>query len=257
MISIHLDVKRAVKDIDNVLKQQLYATEKAINETQFRRRERMQHRVTSTLNIRQAAARRDLPKAVRYDREDRASRKANRFTGQIRIVGGSVRPETELYKRYGGIILRHDEGGQFSSNALYRTQNRQFTAGGFVIPAPGLRSAARGMPRSLYPAQIGLSSRSIKYEDSDDPQRQYKGGKKKRGRGFRKNTRFYFVKENVGIFVRTQVGKESEYDAVWFFRRQINIRGRLELEKTYQYGLAQEYRNRYGTEFEKAMRSAK
>lgn len=262
MIIASIDVRGAVRDAENFLKQHVFAMELAINRTQEERQRAMQDRAERVLTIRQPSTRRLMRRAIRYGREDRADRKAGRLQGVIRIVGGSVAPTTDVIGRMGGILLRHDDGGAQTSSALYRTQDSQFTVGGFVIPAPGLRTESKGVPRNLYPAAIGLSARSLKYEESDDPQRQYKGGRKKptkkgKVRGFKKGTRFYFVKEGVGIFVREQLGKRSEYDAVWFFRRSITLEPRLQLVSTYEDGLEAQFQANYVGFLDFALRTAK
>ncbi len=262
MIRASVDVRAVLRDVTNFEKQHVFAMELAINRTQEERQVTMQDRAQRVLTIRQPSTRRLLRRAIRYAREDRADRKAGRLFGTIRIIGGSVAPTTDVMGRMGGILLRHEDGGTQSSNALYRTQDAQFTMGGFVIPAPGLRTESKGVPRNLYPAAIGLSARSLKYEDSDDPQRQYKGGrmrptKKGKVRGFKKGTRFYFVKEGVGIFVREQLGKSSEYDAVWFFRRTVRLEPSLQLASTYETGLEAHFQANLAGFLDFALRTAK
>lgn len=257
MWRVSWDSRGVLRELSNQQKQHEFALQLALNRTQEERQLALQNHVTSQLTIRQAGTRQQFRRAVRFGREDRADRNARRFQATVRIIGGDTKATTDLFRRLGALILRQDDGGPATSSALYRAQNNQFTVGGFIIPAPGLRTPTRGVSRALYPSAIGLSTRSTKYEDADDAARQYKGGRKKRGRGFRKGTKYYFVKEGVGIFVRQQVGKESEYDAIWFFRTRINLPKRLDLAGVAQDGLAEQLRANYAGFFDFAMRTAK
>ncbi len=256
MFTVKFDQRRILKDLDGQKKQHLFALQLGINRTQEEKQTQLQDHAASKLTIRSAGTRAQFRKAVRFARADRADRNANKMTATIRIIGGNTAATTDLFRRLGAMLIRQDEGGTQRSDALYRTQNRQFTAGGFTLPAPGLRNASRGVSRKLYPAAIGLSARSLKFEGADDLARQYKGGRKKK-RGFRKGTKYYFVKENVGIFVREQIGKQSEYDAVWFFRKSINLPKRLDLAGTYERGLQEQLAANYTGFMDFANRTAR
>lgn len=255
MFRVRFDERGLLKDLSNQQKQHEFAMQLALNRTQEERQIGLQQHVTTNLTIRAANTLQQFKRAVRFGREDRADRKAGRMTATLRIIGGDVKATTDLFQRLGAMILRQDDGGTSSSSQLYRTQNNQFTVGGFVIPAPGLRTPTRGVNRKLYPAAIGLTTRQAIAGGNEFASR-YKGGKKKRT-GFRKNTKYYFVVENVGIFVREQVGKESEYDAVWFFRQRITLPKRLDLTGTHQNGLEAQLRANYLGFFDFAMRTSK
>lgn len=257
MFRVQMDTKAAERQLTNTQKQLVFAWSLALNRTQEERQKVLGTHIVSTLTVRSASTRRELPKVVRFAREDRADRKAGKLQASLRIIGGNVRATAPIFQRLGAIVLRQDEGGAQTSSALYRSQRGQFVVGGFIIPAPGLRTSTKPMSRALYPDAIGLSTRSTRIEDSDDPARQYKGGKKKRGRGFKKGTRYYFVAEGVGIFVRQQVGKQSEYDAVWFFRTRITLPPRLQLEATYLRDLEPQLAANFRGFFAFAMRTAK
>ena len=257
MFRVTWDDKKLLRELTNQQRQHQIAMQLALNRTQEERQRDVQEHIDTTLTIRSASARALFKRVVRFARDDRADRNANRMTATIRIIGGDTKATTDVFRRFGAMVLRQDDGGTATSSALYRTQRRTFSAEGFILPAPGLRTATRGVSRRLYPAAIGLSARSIRREDSDDPARQYKGGAKKRGRGFRKGTKYYFVKEGVGIFVREQIGKHSEYDAVWFFRRQINLPKRLNLAGVAQDGIEAQLRANYLGFYDFAMRTAR
>jgi hypothetical protein len=256
MWRVRFETRPILAAISSEQKQHEFALDLAKNRTAEERQVALQQHITSNLTIRQAGARTQFRRAVRFGREDRADRRRGQRAATLRVLGATTAATTDLFRRFGSMILRQDDGGVSTSRALYRTQNNQFTPGGFIIPAPGLRTSTRGVPLSLYPAAIGLSSRSLKYEDSDDLARQYKGGKKKRG-GFRKGTRYFFVKEGVGIFQRQQLGKQSEYDAVWFFRTRITLPKRLDLAGTFQQGLAEQLRANYAGFYAFAQRTAR
>ena len=255
MFRMKFDTRPILKDLTAQQKQHTFAFDLAKNRTMEERQVAMQEHISTHLTIRQQSARTQFRRAVRFAREDRADSRRGQPSATLRIIGGSMTALTDLFKRFGAMILRQDEGGPAQSSALYRTQNNQLTVGGFILPAPGLRGASKPVPRRLYPAAIGLSTRRA-IAGGNEFATQYKGGAKKRG-GFRKGTKYYFVKENVGIFVRQQVGKESEYDAVWFFRTRITLPKRLDLAGTFQTGLEEQLRANYVGFFDFAMRTAK
>ena len=255
MFRVRFDTRALLKDLTNQQKQHTFAFDLAKNRTLEERQRMLQDHIEQRLTIRVRQARRFFRQAVRFGREDRADTRRGQPTATLRIIGGSVAATTAVFRRFGALILRHDDGGPATSSALYRAQNNTFTVGGFVIPAPGLRGPSKAVPQALYPKALGLSTRSA-ISGGDEFARQYKGGAKKRG-GFKKRTRYYFVKEGVGIFVRTQVGKESEYDAVWFFRTQITLPKRLDLAGTFAAGLEEQLRANYVGFFAFAMRTAK
>lgn len=249
-------VSAAQAELANDQKNMKFAMALAINRTLKARQKVMRAHTKTALTVRQGAARKLMRDAIQIGDADWADEKVDRFVGRIRIIGGDTAANTDVMKRIGAILLRQDQGGEQTSSRLYRSQRNAFVVGGFPIPAPGLRTASRGVPRSLYPDAIGLGTRSTRYEDSDDAARQYKGGKKKRG-GFKKRTRYYFVKEGVGIFVRQQVGKDSEYDAVWFFKTRIHLPKRLNFERQFMDGLDTEFQARLAAAVTFALRTAK
>lgn len=255
MWRVRFETRPILAAISSEQKQHEFALDLAKNRTAEERQVALQQHITSNLTIRQAGARTQFRRAVRFGREDRADRRRGQRAATLRVLGATTAATTDLFRRFGSMILRQDDGGVSTSSALYRAQNNQFTVGGFAIPAPGLRTASKGVPRSLYPAAIGLTARSA-ISGGDEFARQYKGGQKKRG-GFRKGTRYFFVKEGVGIFQRQQLGKQSEYDAVWFFRTRITLPKRLDLAGTFQQGLAEQLRANYAGFYAFAQRTAR
>ena len=254
-IQTTFDTNRFQRDIAAYGRQAVFAAAVAINRTLEQKQAQLRSHVTSRLTIRNAKARQIFADAIQFGRNQRADLKRQPLSGQIIIAGGNQQARTSLFRRFGQMLIRQAEGGPATSNTLYRTQANQLTLGGFAIPAPGLRGPNKAVPRNLYPSSIGLTTRRA-IAGGNEFATQYKGGKKKRG-GFRKATKYYFVKENVGIFVREQIGKESEYDAVWFFRRQIQLPRRLRIEETYTGGLEERFRVNYETALADALRSAR
>jgi hypothetical protein len=255
MFRVDWDSRAIERDITDYAKQVRFALPLALNRTQEERQKGLQDHISTRLTIRTANTRNQFRRAVRFAREDRADRNAGRFVATVRILGGDTTANADLFRRLGGMILRQDQGGTATSSQLYRSQRQQLTVGGFALPAPGLRTSSKGVPRKLYPVNIGLTTRAA-IAGGNEFATQYKGGKKKRG-GFKKNTQYYFVKENVGIFVRQQIGKQSEYDAVWFFRTRISLPKRLDLEGTYQNGLADQLAANFDGFLSFAMRTAR
>jgi hypothetical protein len=260
MIAIEFNTAQVVSTLTDVQKRQIpFATQLTLNRTQESRQQRLQTHITTDLTIRNASTKEQFRKVVRFAREDRADRKAARLEARLRILGGDTKATAPIYQRLGGMVLRQDEGGPRTSSALYRAGSAdasRFVTGGFAMPAPGLRTSTKAIQRKLYPYALGLTPQ-LKIAGGDQFNTQYKGGRKKKGKGFRKGTKFFFVKEGVGIFVREQVGKNSEYDAVWFFRQRINLPKRLRLDATYQDGLGQELNENFAGFLSFALRTAK
>ena len=261
MIRVDFDTSALVASLNDFQKRQIpYALSLAFNETQKSRQAKLRTHITSNLAIRSSGNRKLFGDAVRFLTADKANKKVVPMSATLRIFGGSVDSRSPVNQRLGGMILRQNEGGPRTSSALYRASSgskQRFVTGGFVIPAPGLRGATKAMPKKLYPYALGLTPQ-LAIAGGDQFNMQYKGGRKKKGAGFKKNTRFYFVKPDEGIFVREQRGgKESEYDAIWFFRRRISLPRRLRLEEVYRDGLPQELDRNFNAAFEKAMRTAR
>lgn len=250
-----LNTARFERDVQETGRQAVFALAVAINKTLEQKQAQLRAHVNSKLTVRNSKARQIFGDVFRFGREQRADVKRLPLSGKIEVLGGSVGAQASLFKRAGAIVIRHEEGGSSSSSMMYRNQRGQLSVEGFTIPAPGLRTASSGVPRSLYPAAIGLTTRRA-IAGGTEFARQYKGGAKKRG-GFKKGTKFYFVKENVGIFVREQVGKQSEYDALWFFRRRINLPRRLRIAETFSNGLEARLAQNYAVAFANAIRTAR
>lgn len=254
-IKIELPIKKFDKALTNYEKQSNFAMARAVNRTMEQRQLDEQEHIARTLKIRNGTARSYFRRVVQFGRADRADHKVQPIAAQLRIIGGTEAARTDVFKRFGALVLRHADGGARTSDQLYRNQRNELSPEGFAIPAPGLRTATRGVPRNLYPAAIGLTSRRA-IEGGFHFANQYKGGKKKRG-GFRKGTKYYFVKEGVGIFVREQLGKHSEYDALWFFRRRITLKPELKLDSVFQGGLSDHLARNYAVMLADALRTAK
>lgn len=257
MITIQFNTDQVISTLTDVQKKHVpFAVQLTLNRTAEDRQRRMQDRISTQLTIRSGSTKEQFRRVVRFARQDRADRKAGQTAATLRILGSDTAATAPLFQRLGALVLRHEEGGSRTSSALYRTPANTFTPGGFIIPAPGLRSANKAMPRKLYPSAIGLSTRQA-IAGGTAFASTYKGGKKKRGKGFKKGTKFYFVKPGVGIFVREQVGARSEYDAVWFFTPRITLPKRLRLEETFVDGLAEQLHTNFNGLLLYALRTAK
>lgn len=256
MLNIDFNTGAVVATLTDVQRRQIpFALQLTLNRTAEARQRRLQDHITSDLTIRNASTKANFRKVVRFAREDRADKNVGKQVATLRILGGDTKATAPLLQRLGGIVLRQDEGGARSSSQLYRSGNR-FVAGGFALPAPGLRSATKGVARKLYPYALGLTTQA-NISGGDQFNSAYKGGKKKRGKGFKKGTKYHFVKEGVGIFVREQVGSRSEYDSVWFFRQRVTLPDRLRIEENFTDGLAQELNDNFGGFLQFALRTAK
>lgn len=275
-IITRIDTERFQQDVRTYAGQAVFAMARAINQTLEQKQAQMRAHVASRLTIRNQKARKFFSDAIRFGRAERADVKQQPIAGRIVVLGGNQAARTAVFRRFGQMLLRQEEGGVARSNAVYLTQRRAFVPQGFKIPAPGLRTASKAMPKQFYPDAIGLSDAPLRRQDLNGFGFQYKGGRKKR-RGFKKNTRYFFVKEGVGIFVRHQGGalnatggpmrmssasrgyadKRSEYDAIWFFRRQIRLPRRLQLEETFTSGLAERLRFNYERQLSEALRTAR
>lgn len=277
MLQITWNTDRVIKDLEKEAKQTKYALSRTLNFVQEAKQRELGQHVVTVMNVRNAKARREFPRIVMFGRDDRSDHKVDRFEATLRILGKTEAARTPLLKRLSEIALRQDDAGPQSSSALYRGQNGELIVGGFAIPAPGLRTATREVPQALYPSALGLSSRRA-IEGGFNFAGQYKGGKGKRG--FRKGTKFYFVRAGHGIFVRDQRNKRfkkeggknpirmpdasrgyadkgSEYEQIWFFRQRIILPKRIDLAGVYQRGLAEQFATTYVRFFDEAMATAR
>jgi hypothetical protein len=272
-VSIEFDVDNTRRFLDEAARKQIpFALASALNKVAKARQLLMQQHILTKLTIRNAGAKTVFGKVVQFRREDVADKKGP-FVATIRILGGNLKAEAKVLQRISSIVLRQEEKRPGVSQALYRSGKR-FIVGGFVIPAPGLRSETKAMPRALYPVNIGLTPRG-KIEGGTTFNTQYKGGRKKRG-GFRKNTRFYFAVEGKGIFVREQLSATktlqgvtptggrytrtvgvSQYDSVWFFKKTVKASRRLDIDKTFTDGLDQQLGTVFDQQLVTALRTAK
>ncbi len=272
-----LNSARFERDVQQTGKQAVFALAVAINKTLEQKQAQLRAHVASRLSIRNGQAKKTFGDVFRFGTAQRADAKRLPLSGRIDVVGGSVGATASLFRRIGAIVIRQEEGGTFTSNALYRTQRNEFAPQGFTIPAPGLRTSTRQMPKSLYPSSLGLSGAALRRRDLTGLGSQYKGGRKKKG-GFKKGTKYYFVKPGVGIFMREPkaqasagsskairmftasrgtMDKGSEYDSVWFFRRRINLPRRLRIAETFSNGLEARLAQNYAVAFADAIRTAR
>ena len=258
-VGFNVDSKAFFAQLSDREKRQLpQALKETVYKVTLDRQRRLKQHVGSVLTIR--SGRTAFLNAIRFEDADRPTK--DRPTATLRVYNGPVETsgpggKADAFRRFGAILTRQDAGEVQTSDALYRQSgNKGFTTGGFIIPAPGRRGPKGAMKRDLYPINTGLTPYA-KIEGGKYFTSQYKGGKYKRKAGFKPDTRFYFVKENVGIFLREQIEKKSKYSAVWFFRRRINIPRRVKLKETFLEGLPAQIEQTFAVEFGRAMSTAR
>ncbi len=276
MLKLEFDPQNKMRAMTADIEKQLrYATELTLNRTAVARQKLLRNHITSKLTIRKGENL--FREVVLFQNADRADRTKDRFTATLRIIGSpSAKAERDKYRRIGAVVLRQDTGGPQTSSAVYRTTGNKLRSEGFVLPAQGLRGPRKAMPLGLYPHNIGVSL----YRKPDGGTffaKSNKGGRYKRGakKGqFKKGTRFYFVKPGVGIFAREPLlgdvtgqrgrgfsrgsaDQRSQYDAVWFFKRRINLPRRLRLDATFFEGLERDVQQRFQREFANALRTTR
>lgn len=138
-------------------------------------------------------------------------------------VGGTKATAT---KNLGRILARHENAGARTHQAttiaqMVKVGRNTLVAGGFFLPAKGMRTATSNPPRSMYPTSIGAMMRT------DPSGRQYfakgtKKGSKRAGNGVS-----YFATEQ-GIFRRKHSGfGRASAEAIWWFRKSVRTPARL------------------------------
>jgi hypothetical protein len=279
MLQIQFNVDQVLRDLTDFQKRQVpFALASALNKVAKSRQQLLKQHIVGQLTIRNAAAKAQFGKVVQFRREDVADKKGP-FVATLRVLGGNLKAQAPVLQRISSIVLRQEEKKPGLSQAVYRASGgrnagmRMFH-GGFVLPAPGLRSATKGVPRKLYPSALGLTPQR-RIEGGEQFNSQYKGGRTKRGK-FRKNTKFYFAVEGKGIFVREQLSATktihgvtptggrytrtvgvSQYDSVWFFKKTVKASRRLDIDKTFTEGLDQQLGTVFNEQLEHALRTAK
>lgn len=234
MLSITFNIDKVLQDLDDVGKKQApFALALALNRTAEERQALMRERIVSSLSIRQPAAIRLFEQSVRFARADRADKNKGKFAATVRIIGRDTPAQQEGFRRFGQMILRHDEGGKRIAGQQIRVGRDSFPA--FYIPA----RPRTQMERKDYPGNIGAAARR-------DPKGKLYHAKSKRKTRMMKGASvrgesYYTVKLPSGrgiIFKRFQFGNEmSKSQPIWWLRPSITLKPRLQLDRTFYDGL--------------------
>lgn len=216
--------------------------------------------VTRTTQDAQRAMQARMPQVFQLRGTERLFRSAVKMTsatkskpeGAVRIQG----PETPKGPdaRVSRIILRHEDGGQQRSDAMYRLETGTLKSLGFFLPAKGLRSANAQVPRKLYPRNIGVSSRRDASGESAFATSR-KGRKVTRGGTQRELS--YFVSSRGGVYERRVFGTRSAVRLLWWLRPQISLRPRLGFFDTVERVMDERYRPNLLAAIDEALRTAR
>lgn len=278
MLAITWNVDTVLRDLDREAKQTKFALSRTLNFVAEAKQREMGQQALNVLNVRSARARRELPRVILFGRNDRSDHKVGKFEATLRVIGRGEAAQTDLKRTFSAILLRQDDAGTQTSGALYRGQNNQLIVGGFYLPAPGLRTETKAIPKNLYPSSIGVSMRRA-IDGGFTFARQFKRSRRKKD-GTRTSPTYFFVKAGVGIFKREQRSttyrqkqgasairmssarrgyedKGSAYDSVWFFRTRITIPKRVDLEGTFQRGLNEQFNTTFARFYEQALETAR
>jgi hypothetical protein len=288
-LRITFNLDQAVAHLDDHQRRQVpFALAVTLNRVVESRQRDIHKHIDARLTIRSAKVRKAFRNVVLFRGKDRADKRARRFSAVLRILGGNLKAEAPLEQRISSIVLRQEEKRGSTSDRMYvlhkgRKLRHSLFPGGHAIPAPGLRTPAKNPSRAVYPASLGLlPQRAI--AGGEQLNSSYKGGRTKRGRAekgrrFKRNTRFYFTVNDgrrSGVYVReqlsstrrkqrvtptggrwTQVTQESQYDAVWFFRRSVKASRRIDIDGTFRGGIDGELRSQFDIELREALATAR
>lgn len=238
MARVSFDIDALTRDFTALEKRQVpFALALTLNATALDAQDAARVRMYARLTVRQASTRSLFERAIVFNRDGRADSRTGKLSAEVRIVGQPGFAGTSaVMARIGAILIRQEIGGVRDGTAMVR-RGQQFQLAGNLIPFEGLRTASRSVPRQVYPVNIGLSPKSA-IAGGEEFASSYRGGKKKRGTGFKKGTKFYFATEKA-IFVREQLGKRSEVDALWWFQKRITLEPRLGFGSTFERVSAQ------------------
>lgn len=155
----------------------------------------------------------------------KATGQASRLQTVLRV--GSDSPGRSRTKMLGQILARHEEASQRSSSQSFRT-TQGGTATGFFIPAAGLRTRSKGVPKSLFPSAIGAAQRRQVDGSYGYAKSTRKTTKRKVGESF--------VVTERGIFrYRHEAGfSRSLPEPIWWFSKHVRTPARLRLWETAQ-----------------------
>lgn len=164
-------------------------------------------------------------RAVVFQRPKETARRT--IQGTLRVGSdGSGGTKASATKNLGRILARHEEAETRQHQAMtmaqmFKVGRNTLVAGGFFLPAKGLRTSTANPPRALYPTSIGVQMR----RDVDGRQFFAKGtkkGSKRTGNGVS-----YFATPR-GIFRRKHSGfGRAAAEPIWFFRKHVRTPARL------------------------------
>lgn len=150
--------------------------------------------------------------------------RTNRASAVLRV--GSDSPGRSRTTMLGRILARHEKAGERTSSDSVRLTSGGVKSVGFFIPANGLRTNERGIPKSLFPKAIGAV------------QRQQVDGSYGYAKSVRKTTKKKvgerFVVTEQGIFrQRFAVDlRKNNMEPIWWFARRVRTPARLRLWET-------------------------
>lgn len=245
IIDIRADVKQVQEELKAIGRQAPFALALGITRTTQDAQRAMQARMPQVFQLR--GTERLFRNAVKM-----TSATKTKPEGAVRIQG----PETPKGPdaRVARIILRHEDGGQKSSDAMYRLETGRMKALGFFLPAKGLRSPAGRVPQKLYPRAIGVASRMDASGASFFAKTQ-KGRKVKKGEAQRELS--YFVSARGGVYERRVFGSGSAIRLLWWLRPQISLRPRLGFFDTVERVMDERYRPNLLRAIDEALRTAR
>ncbi len=239
MLTISLNLDEFTRSLDDLSRRQLpYALALALNRTAEERQHAMRERIVTALTVRHPSAANLFRQSVRFAREDRADIKKAKYSAEVKVIGRDTPAERAQYRRFGAMILRHEEGGRRTAQTMVRVGNRGMPA--FYLPAN--RDTVR---RADYPRNIGavarkeVDGRSI-FAKSKRRTRKVKGDHVR-------GVSYYTVPlgpDGRGvIFKRWQFGNQmSKSQPVWWLKPTVNLRPQLNLAETFYRGAAEQLR---------------
>lgn len=222
-ITVTIDAAKVIEQLKGFERQAPFATSLAINNTLLHAQKVMQLQLPRSFTFRSASSQKLFERAIKVKFTSKSA-----LSGNVRIEG----PETVLgYEaRITQMLLRHETATTHSSGALYRTRTG-FTPGGFFLPVRGIRTAGQGVPRKLYPANIGIQLR-IDPSGRSFFSKTQRGRKLSRGGGTRELS--YFATP-LGIYERRHFGTgTSGVRLIWAFEKHVKLKARLRFLGTVQ-----------------------
>lgn len=217
-IDILTDVTSTLETLEALeVRQFPFALANALNRTGEEVLQYSHEKLPARLRIRSGRAQRFLEALINIQRGDRATKK------DLRVIVGIQSPPGKSFARRARILTKFVEGGI-----------RRAPSGGdpFAIPESDIQGST-GVPRSLYPAHLGLALR-----------RQIEGGTdfgqdtlhvtarrkilfRGKRRTFAIDPRFHPDASFFGVFQRRGRGRNSQLRLLWTYKQQLRTPRRL------------------------------